>query len=60
MAKAHDPESFNKIGKSRGLAGNSSFIQGALRQYTSDYDADAKRFNWTIIDDLIDYNIVLI
>lgn len=60
MAKAHDPESFNKIGKSRGLSGNSSFIQGALRQYTSDYDVDAKRFNWTIIDDLIDYNIVLI
>jgi len=62
MSKESDPNGLDKLARRKGLSAHSAFIQAVMRPYTSDYSEEdgEKSLNWTVIEDLLDQNILLI
>jgi len=52
------------LARTQGLSGSGVFLEEILRPYLQDYtespDKKKRTYNWKILDDLIDYNVLII
>ena len=62
--KGHFVDAGQLIARTQGLSGHGAFLEEVLSPYLHDYsespDGKKRTYNWQILDDLIDYNVLII